>query len=224
MKKVVNSNLLQMKHPFTMIISGPTMSGKTMFLRRLLKHHQKLIDIPKKIIKVLWVHGQDQSLHSLPIPSVDVGYTKEMPDEEMLEEFAPDIIIFDDMMAELGNSVELSNMFTKGAHHKDISVIFIIQNLFHKGTVMRTLNVNTHYIVLMKNPRDKLQVYNLGKQMYPSKVKNFVQLFDDVTEDAFGYLYIDLKNNTPNELRLRSKITPEDREDKSFNQDVYVLN
>jgi hypothetical protein len=40
---------------------------------------------------------------------------------------------------------------------------------------MRTVSLNSHYLVLFKNPRDKLQIRNLTTQMHPSNAKFLVQ-------------------------------------------------
>ncbi|KAG8229448.1 hypothetical protein J437_LFUL005553 [Ladona fulva] len=40
------------------------------------------------------------------------------------------------------------NLFTKGAHHWNLSVIFITQNLFHQGKGRRDISLNSHYIAI----------------------------------------------------------------------------
>ena len=59
------------------------------------------------------------------------------------------------------------DLFTKGSHHKNISVIFIMQNIFHKGKSQRDIRLNTKYIVLYKNPRDRAQIQHLARQVHP---------------------------------------------------------
>jgi hypothetical protein len=52
---------LSFKHPFTCIAASPTSSGKTVLVRRILKHHKRLIYFKKESIvklKVLWAYGQ----------------------------------------------------------------------------------------------------------------------------------------------------------------------
>ena len=46
--------------------------------------------------------------------------------------------------------------------------------------------------------------------MYPGRV-NFVQeAFTDATNVQYGYLLVNLKQDTPEELRLRTTILPDD--------------
>ena len=58
-------------------------------------------------------------------------------------------------------------------------------------------------MVVFNNPRDTSQITHLAKQMYPGKVT-----FENVTKVPYGYL--DLKQETPEQLRLRTSIFPDD--------------
>ena len=88
----------------------------------------------------------------------------------------------------------------------------IVQNLFHKSKSHRTISLNAHYLVLFKNPRDVTQIRHLASQMYPSKSKFMVEAFHDATASPYGYLLVDLKQDTPEILRLRTNIFPEEQE------------
>jgi len=59
----------------------------------------------------------------------------------------------------------------------------------------------------MKNPSDKLQVKNLGLQLFPGS-KHFEEAFTDATNQPYGYLLIDLTQTTPDNMRLRGNIFP----------------
>ena len=63
----------------------------------------------------------------------------------------------------------MANLFTKGSHHRNVSVVFLAQNLFPKNKFARTMSLNAHYIVLFKNPKDTSQFANLARQMYPKQ-------------------------------------------------------
>jgi len=45
-------------------------------------------------------------------------------------------------------------MFTKISHHRNVSVVYLTQNVFDKNKYARTISLNAHYLVLIKNPRD----------------------------------------------------------------------
>jgi len=61
----------------------------------------------------------------------------------------------------------VANLFTKGSHHRNVSVVYLAQNLFPKNKFARTMSLNTHNMVLFKNPRDTTEFANLARQMYP---------------------------------------------------------
>ena len=80
------------------------------------------------------------------------------------------LIVFDDQMIDASKGKRIVNLFTRGSHHRNLSVIYFVQNLFHQGKGGRTISLNTHYLVfIFKNPRDKLQILTLAKQMYPGQ-------------------------------------------------------
>ena len=118
------------------------------------------------------------------------------------------IVVLDDLMAETDERV--TNLFTKKSHHCNTSVIYLVQNLFPKNKVSRTISLNSQYIVVFKNPRDVSQLTTLAKQMYPGRVKFVQEAFADATPTPYGYILVDMKQDTPEDLRLRTSILPDD--------------
>ena len=118
-------------------------------------------------------------------------------------------------MAETDGRV--TNLFTKKSHHSDTSVIYLVQNLFPKNKESRTISLNSQYMVVFKNPRDASQLANLARQMYPGRGAFVQEAFADVTASPYGYLPIDMKQNTPDDMRLRTSVLPDDA-----HQWVYV--
>ena len=101
-------------------------------------------------------------------------------------------------------------MFTKYAHHKNLTVIFIVQNLFPKGKHARDISLNAHYIIVFKNPRDKLQIEYLARQIMPRHSKGVVQVFEEATRKPHSYLLFDLTQSTHDALRIRTNIFPDE--------------
>lgn len=193
----------RLEHPFTMLIAGPTKSGKSFFLRDVLYYRKHMFN--PKIDKVVWFYGIFQELYN-KIPHVE--FVEGFPSNYRDYISGNTLFIIDDLMSECANNTELTSLFTKGCHHLNISVIFITQNLFHKGSQMRDVSLNAEYLMLFKNRRDMNQVTHLGRQLYPGRSKFFQQVYENATKKPFSYLFIDLKNDTPEELRLRTRILP----------------
>ena len=99
------------------------------------------------------------------------------------------------MMDDVVNSSEMMKVFTEASHHKNVSVIFMSQNIFHPGSRARTISLNTQYMVLFKNPRDRQQIKTLARQMYPDNWINFMERFNRATNKPYGKLIIDLRPN-----------------------------
>jgi GTPase SAR1 family protein len=194
------------KHPFTCIVAGPTSSGKTVLVRKILQNYKNLFTLQKERLKVFWAYGQWQTLYNEKIENVDCTYIDGLSNENSLTEKGIDLLIIDDLMTELSENKNLTSLFTKGSHHLGISVIFISQNLFQKGSQIRTISLNCHYLILMKNPRDKLQIQCLQKQCFPGKSKHFIDAYTHATSSSFGYFIIDLTQDTPDILRLSSAL------------------
>ena len=111
------------------------------------------------------------------------------------------------------------NLLTKGSHHRNLSVIYIVQNLFNQGKGNRSISLNSHYLVLFKNPRDKLQILTLAKQMYPCETAWFIKEYEEAVRRPCGYLFVYLKSTTPDRCRLRTNVLPgEERFDKGFEE------
>ena len=98
----------------------------------------------------------------------------------------------------------VASLFTKKSHHRNISVMYIVQNLFHH----RTISLNAHYMVLFQNLTDVSQIMALAHQMYPRRTEFFLEVFARATARPHVYMVIDMKQNTPDILRLRAFIFP----------------
>jgi hypothetical protein len=200
---------LEFRHPFTALVAGSTGSGKTHLVRALLANYRLTTSIKKQSLKVLWAYGQHQNLYTKAIaPNVSVDYYDGVPTDTVLEEIKPDIIVCDDLMVEISKSDNIADIFTKKSHHMNISIFFLVQNLFFQGKSMRTISLNSQYILLLKSVRDKQQIAALGRQLYPTKSTFFVDVYNDATSAPFGYLLIDLHPLTKDSLRLRTRIIP----------------
>jgi len=114
------------------------------------------------------------------------------------------LLISDDFMSETNQLV--ANVFTKISHHRNVSVVYLTQNVFDKNKYAGTISLNAHYIVLFKNPRDATQFATLARQMYPNASKFAIEAYNDATSAPYGYLLIDLKPEQDERCRLRTNV------------------
>jgi len=201
--------MLPFKHPFTSIVSGPTGSGKTNFVMRLIDNVDTMIEPPPN--KIVYYFGEYQPLFDR---YSGVDFRHGMPKAGEIEKLADALVVLDDMMSELDGRV--ANVFTRGSHHRNISVVLMVQNFFDKNKHMRTISLNAQYIALFKNPRDNSQFTHLAKQLYPHNTRFALEAYIDATREPYGYLLLDLRSEQDEDLRLRTRIFPGER------QIVYV--
>jgi len=197
---------LSLKHPFNCIVSAPTKSGKTELVIKIVLHAHELIEPTP--VDIFWSYTEWQNSYSdvlMKVPTVK--FIEGLPSFEELkhDKSIPKLLILDDMMQEMKSDSRLNELFTRGSHHWNLSIIHIVQNLFFDG--IRTSRINAQYLILMKNPSDRLQIKNLGRQLFPGS-KHFEEAFADATEKPYGYLLIDLTQTTPENMRLRTSIFP----------------
>ena len=100
----------------------------------------------------------------------------------------------------------LSKLYTQGSHHWNIRIIHIVQNCF--ADKLRTARINTHYITLMRNPSDQLQICTLARQIMPRSQKRFIDAYNDATSKPYSYLFLDMNPETEDTFRLRANIFP----------------
>ncbi len=192
---------LPLRHPFTATLAGPTSCGKTIFVFKVIDHVSRMIDPAPT--KIMYCYGEYQPVFA-KYPQVE--FNEGLPDVTRFDGKEATLLIIDDLMNETNESV--SAIFTKISHHRNVSVIYITQNMFPKNKHARTISLNSHYMILFKNPRDAGQFATLARQMYPAGSKFAVEAFKDATDAPFGYLLIDMKPDTDEKHRLRTNIFP----------------
>ncbi len=124
----------------------------------------------------------------------------------------PKLIVIDDLMTSSSQSKNVQELFTKGVHHCNTSVIFLTQNLFNQGRYARDMRLNTHYIAIFRSPTFISQVCHLGRQLMPHK-KNFIlEAYKDATKNLYSYLFIILHPASEDQVRIRTGILPQESE------------
>ena len=119
------------------------------------------------------------------------------------------LIVFYDQMIDASRDQPIVRLFIRrGSHHRNLSVICIVQNLFHQGKGSSSISLISYCSGIFKKPRDKLQILTLAKQMYPGQTDFFLNQYEEAVKRPFGYLLIDLKTTTQDNCRLRTNVLP----------------
>ena len=190
-------------HPLTCIVSGSTGSGKSVFTLKLIENAREIISPPPE--RSLICYGAYQTIFD---NYLEVDFHDGLPDLSSFDGKKRTLLVMDDLMTSTDD--EVVDIFTKISHHRNISVVYLTQNLFYKNKQTRALSLNSHYIALFRNARDVTQVANLARQMYSGKSAFMIEAFKNATSAPYGYLLIDLKQETDDKFRLRTGMYPGD--------------
>lgn len=188
--------------PSSILICGPSMSGKSYFTANLIKH--KMFDPWPEI--VIWCFSEHQPLFDT-LPGVEFvkGFNSDAIEKRIGTRSG--LVLIDDLMNEAGADRKLADFFTKKVHHRGISVCFLVQRMFPPHTEFRTMSRNTSYLVVFKNPRDRSEIQCLGSQVYP-KTRFLQESFHDATLRPHGYIVMNFKQSCDESLRVMTNILP----------------
>lgn len=187
-------------------IVGPSGSGKTHFVCQLLQRNDMF---KNRFNRIYWHQGGEGESGLTQYEFCKVRGVKVINgfDENWSSRLQKgDVIVIDDLFQEANKEENFTNLFTKIARHRGVTVIFITQNLFHQGGNHRTRNLNVHYLVIFKNPRDKTVVDYLARQAFPHDKKYLIDSFMHATSKPHGYLFIDFTQECPDNQRLLTNI------------------
>uniref|UniRef100_A0A914GTC6 AAA+ ATPase domain-containing protein n=1 Tax=Globodera rostochiensis TaxID=31243 RepID=A0A914GTC6_GLORO len=192
---------LKLHLPFGCLISGPSSSGKSTFIYKLISQAQQLIEPAPK--SIMFCFGEyNAAVAQLQRAGVQVHAG--VPSEEDIRSLQkPALIILDDLLYSVDERY-LAELFTKKSHHQNFGIIFVSQDLFHRK--LKVVRQNSMYIVLLRAPNSALAIRNLGVQLFPRQLDFFMDAYRQATRQKYSYLFIDLHPSSDPTLRLRTNI------------------
>lgn len=203
---ILDEDQLKFPIPSGVVVSGPSCSGKTELVLRLLNHAEEVFTPSPAAIA--WCYGEfgDHIAQMQGRPgwvlhegSPSDAFLKGLP--------RPFVLVLDDLMGEI-EPKRLADLFTKKAHHQNFSVWMLAQNLFDR--VMRVPRTNAQFLILLRAPNDMLSVRNLAQQLFPRQSPFFINAYQQACAEPYGYLLVNMHASSPDILRLRTNILPGD--------------
>lgn len=193
------------------MIVGPTMSGKTSLVQKIIKEATGMFQKPPE--RIVIAYTEFQPLFEEMEKSIDALILHQgLLSKEQIDEWSDGVehtgLVLDDMMMQVAKSEDSLNLFCVTAHHRRVSVLMLAQNLYMPGKFARTISLNCHYVILFRNVRDSRQVLTFGSHVFPSKLKYLKDAYDKATSVPFGYLVVDMSPSTEDKYRLRTHILP----------------
>jgi hypothetical protein len=164
-----------------------------------------MFEVPPK--EILYCYGIYQDAYGKTLSNVT--FLQGLPTEADLDQLPKghhNLVILDDLMQDVNRDKGIETLFTRGAHHRNLSVVHLTQNMFSKGS--RTISLNVHFWVLMRSPRDTSQIQMLGRQVFPTRSKALWEAYKDATAEQYGYLCLDVSPGGDEMHRMRTRIFP----------------
>ena len=158
--------------------------------------------------KTIWAYGEWQPAYE---NMTGVHFVKGLNEDVVKRENlnGHSCLVIDDLSDEIDAKL-LGALFTKISHHRNLSIIFLLNNIFYKGvSTMRLVSLNTHYLVLFKTPRDQDSINTIARQMFGKDYKIMAEAYRDATKEKYGYLIVDSKPDSPEAIRLRTAVFDE---------------
>ena len=177
----------KLEKPFRLIVGGGSGSGKTTFVKELVDtnhfsspfdkivycYPDYLTDVPVEL---------DQIVEYRP-GLCDLNYLSNLPRNSL--------VIYDDMMEECGKSDDIMKLFTVVARKRNLSIIFLVQNIYHQSKQFRNIRLNATGFVLFKfyaaNDVNNRLMRDLGVQSLFTK-----RQLEKHYDKKFAYIVIDI--------------------------------
>ena len=138
----------RLKHPFTCMVSGMTGCGKTTWVQNLLFNKAKSIKPTPQ--RILWCYSRWQPAYAEMMESIPgIEFVKGIPanieHDDYFDVNVRNLIVIDDQMSSASNDKQVINLFTQEYHHRNLSVIDLVQNIFHQWKGNRDISLNCNY-------------------------------------------------------------------------------
>ena len=206
-------------------------SGKTQFIRRLLKWRQLLFNpVPKKVVYIY--STLNSTIESMLEEGLIHKAVKDVPNtfeamEKLLSPFYSEglFLILDDALSQLVSSSFLPRMFEEFSHHNNCSIMFVSQSTLLDSPSYRRLSENSHYVICLRNKRNPAKIRLLASQAKPCNIKFILDTYVDAVQPKriiktndqiqnfnYGYYIFNFNLSQPEIMNYMTSIFPNELE------------
>ena len=197
----------------THLVVGSSGCGKTTRIHEYLKRKDELFEYGEEIKHVIFYYAVWQSEYrDMQNEGLVQEWINGFPTSDEFQEKATQhprsIVILDDAMSRI--SQELVQIVTVTARHSRATTFMLFQSLFPAHPLARQISLNVKYFHLFKNPRENAQIQVLARQLRPRGYQYIVEAYHAATEKPYSCFLVDLMQQTPDFLRFRSNVLPQE--------------
>ena len=177
----------KLEKPFRLIVGGGSGTGKTTFVKDLVdKNHfsspfEKIVYCYPDYLEEIPVEF-DQIVEYQP-GLCGINYFTSLPKNTL--------IICDDLMNECGNSNDIMKLFSVIARKRNLSIIFLVQNIYDNSKQFRNIRLNATGFILFKFYASidvtKRLIRDIGVQSLVSK-----RHLEDIYSKNFAYIFVNI--------------------------------
>ena len=165
--------------------------------------------------KFIYVYSNYQRIYDEIINTgVNITFLRNLPTEEeltsMLLGVQHSVMIVDDKMIEIGQSQFMLDVFTRLAHHLNMSTFIMLQaSNLGKSKYAAEIKNNAHYSVLFRSGSMGYVLRSLGSRL--AEYKNLITAYKMATERKnFSYLVVNTHPRASEIERYSTDILPAD--------------
>ena len=204
-------------HPTQIIITGPTKAGKTTLTTQILSNRDVMFPDPP-LQEIYWFYSMEPSVSQARKDLPGVNFIQGQPTFEKLNSLdkrIPKLVVLDDMMDmtdKKGTFEELKKVFTALSHHGNMSLMFLVQDLYVNKNMTRLAN-QAENVLAMCNGAATYQLGKLANKLFGPGHEPFIRwaVSDVKSHSKYGYLLLSTAAGLPECYKVRSRILPGDQ-------------
>ena len=132
------------------------------------------------------------------------GFSDDIYDS--LEPSDRNLLKLDDQMSEANNTKLLANFFTKVLHHCNVTILYLVQNMFEQSKCSRTVILTNHNTVVLHNLRNQSQFRTMAHQILSKNSDWIIDAFANAIVRQLEYIVIDNSPQCDPIFRFRTNI------------------
>ena len=206
-------------HPYIILITGGSRSGKTNTLLNLINEQNDIDkiylyarDLNKSKYKILIKKCKDAGIKHLNDPNAFIECSNSMDDVyEKIHDYNSNrkrkiVIVFDDMITDIMTNKKFQSIIKElfiRCRKLNISLAFITQSYF---SVPKDVRLNsTHYLIMKINNKRELQNIAINHSA-DIDYQDFIKIYRECTKKQYNFLTIDIKLSASDPLRFRKNL------------------